>query len=272
MAAIAEHGVGEGASPELCLDGFAGPLDFLLRVARARQVDLAVLPILDLVEQLAQALQRAPARLPLGQKADWLVMGAWILLLRSQLLLPPETPAQAEAAVEAGQLRDRLLALQDAQALAAWLERRPILGHDVFARGWEEYPGGFGDVRHCQVDVIGFLWACLDVFGTAGDVTGDATHYAPAPPPNFSMTAAITRIRAQLAARAPRPLTALLPAYQDEAGLSQIRLKRRRRAALCSSFAACLELGKQGEVDLQQDEVFGGITVALALQPIAGTP
>jgi segregation and condensation protein A len=200
-------------------------------------------------------------------------MGAWILLLRSQLLLPPETPAQAEATVEAGQLRDRLLALQDAQALAAWLELRPSLGHDVFARGWEEYPGGFGEVRrYSQVDVIGFLWACLDVFGAAADVTGDAAPYAPAPPSKFSMPETITRIRAQLAALAPRPLTALLPAYQDEAGLSQIRLKRRRRAALCSSFAACLELGKQGEVDLQQDEMFGGITVALAQQPIASTP
>jgi len=54
-------------------------------------------------------------------------------------------------------LRDWLVNLQDAQTIAAWLDRRPLLGRDVFARGWEEYPNGFGEVRHAQVDVIAFL-------------------------------------------------------------------------------------------------------------------
>jgi segregation and condensation protein A len=125
---------GQG-SPLLVLDGFDGPLERLLTLARAHQVDLARLSLTALLEQLTTALRQAPAAMALGQKGDWVVMAAWLLQLRSQLLLPADAPAQSDAAAEADQLRDRLVALQAVQALAAWLERRPQLGRDGFRRG-----------------------------------------------------------------------------------------------------------------------------------------
>jgi segregation and condensation protein A len=260
MAAVAEHGAGEGASPELRLDGFAGSLAFLLRVARAQQVNLAMLPVLELVEQLTQALQRAPARLPLGQKADWVVMGAWILLLRSQLLLPPETPAQQAAENEAGALRDRLLALQDAQALAAWLDRRPVLGRDVFGRGWEEYPGGFGEVHHSQVDVIGFLWAAMELFDAPTDAAETETSYRPAHLDLYAVPDACLRILRLLATPGERTLAQLLPA-PDPVDPARPPTRLRRCSAWTSTLLASLELAKQGELVLAQDGVWGPIAV-----------
>jgi len=155
-------GQGAADTPNLDLDGFSGPLDLLLRLARSHDVNLAALPVTAIIDQLAIAMSAAPAAMPLSQKADWLVMASWILLLRSSLLLPADAPAQQDAQLEAGQLRDRLLALQEAQGLAAWLDRRPMLGRDVFARGRDEYPGGFTEIRHAQVDVIGFRWVAVN--------------------------------------------------------------------------------------------------------------
>jgi segregation and condensation protein A len=106
----------------------------LLALARAQKIDLAALPLVTLLDQLTAALQQAPTSVPLGQKGDWVVMAAWLVQLRARLLLPADPAAQQDAAAEAGQFRDRLLALQEAQALAAWLECRPQLGHEVFCR------------------------------------------------------------------------------------------------------------------------------------------
>jgi segregation and condensation protein A len=217
----------------------------VLRLARARTIDLTQIPLPALVDQLTVAIAQAPP-LPLSQKADWLVMAAW-LLLRSHLLLPSEDVTQQQATAEAGELRDRLTALAQMQALVRWLDRRLVLGRDVFARGQPEgviqmaAPDG-------QIDVITFLWACLDVFGDTWDKTGDEAQYAPTRLPIFSVAEAQTRIRVLLAASATCPLTALLPEPRGEEWLPKIRIKQRRRSALCSVFAACLELGKQGEV------------------------
>jgi segregation and condensation protein A len=139
---------GEGASPVLTLDGFSGPLDHLLTLARAQKIDLARISLTTLVEQLTAALRHASEKIPLGQKADWVVMAAWLVQLRARLLLPADAPVQQEAAAEVEQLRTRLGALQAMRALAGWLEQRPELGQDVFARGrppsrahWPSAPG-----------------------------------------------------------------------------------------------------------------------------------
>jgi segregation and condensation protein A len=78
---------GEG-TPAIDLDGYNGPLDQLLVLARAHEIDLTRLPLVALVDQLAVALQRAPPAMPLSQKGDWVVMTAWLVQLRSRLLLP----------------------------------------------------------------------------------------------------------------------------------------------------------------------------------------
>ncbi len=180
--AVAER-VGEGTSPSLQLDGFRGSLDLLLSLARAQRIDLARLSVPDLVTQLAAALERAGGEITLGQKGTWVVMAAWLVWLRSRLLLPAG-PVDKEADAEGDQLRERLLALQQAQALAGWLERRPQLGRDVFARGQPEFTALLGDAgpvvaeRH-EVDVIEFLWAGLALFDDTPKPTTTAPPYRP---------------------------------------------------------------------------------------------
>ena len=134
-------GAGQGRTPHLTLDGFSGPLERLLSLARAHQIDLGRVSLGAVIDQLVAALQQAPAATPLSEKGDWVVMAAWLVQLRSLLLLPAEAPARQAAEAEADQLRTRLNDLRAMQALAGWLGQRPQLGHDVFARG---QPEGFG--------------------------------------------------------------------------------------------------------------------------------
>src|SRR5476651_496147 len=93
--------VGEEGSPSLALDGFSGPLDHLLSLARAQKIDLSGISLTALLDQLAAALRQAPAATPLAQKGDWVVMAAWLVQLRALLLLPADAPAQQNAVVEA---------------------------------------------------------------------------------------------------------------------------------------------------------------------------
>jgi segregation and condensation protein A len=246
---------GAAATPNLILEGFSGPLDFLLRLARAHQINLAMLPLQAIVEQLAVALVEAPARMPLGQKADWVVMASWILLLRSNLMLPQEEKGQQEAETEASQLRNRLVALQEVQALAGWLQRRPQLGRDVFSRGVAEWPAQ-GTAAAQSVDIVGFLWAAMELFDEPKDVVETATRYRPRNLEPYSIAKARERILQRLIeAREAQTLDRLLPDDAQGSPLqSQRQAERRRQSAWSSTFVAALELAKQGDVRLTQDE------------------
>jgi segregation and condensation protein A len=241
-------------TPLLALDGFNGPLDDLLTLARSRQIDLMQLSLPGLLGQLAAALDAAPAATPLARKADWVVMAAWLVQLRSLLLLPQDNPAQRTAEDEADDLRRRLVALEAAQTLAAWLDRRPQLGRDVFPRGEPEFLGTVQDARH-QVDVIEFLWASMTLFG---DETPDtAARYVPHWFELYSIPDARVRILQRLwATPSGAPLDRLLPDAPAK-GASALR----RRSGWAASFVAALELARQGDVVLSQDEPFGTISV-----------
>ena len=151
---------GEGQALLLDLDGYSGPLDRLLGLARDHKINLARLSLPALVEQMAAALGQA---VPLGQKAAWVAMIAWLLQLRSRLLLPADAPAQKTARSEAGRLRGRLVQLRAVQGLAAWLDAQPQLGRDVFARGQAEMVG-LSFVAEHEANVIEFLWAVMALF------------------------------------------------------------------------------------------------------------
>jgi segregation and condensation protein A len=251
---------GAGGSPSLTLAGFRGPLDHLLTLARAHQIDLFDISLAALVEQLAAALRQAPATMPLGQKADWVVMAAWLVQLRSRLLLPADAPAQQQAAAEADQFRVRLVALQDMQALGSWLERRPQLGRDVFARGQPEVFGVSVEAGQA-VDVIEFLWASLVLFD---DPEQPETRplYRPRPVELYAVAEARDRIRQRLAETPDgAPLDRFLPDPPETAENGALA-KLRRRSAWSSTLIASLELAKQGEVKLGQGEDFEPIHVA----------
>jgi segregation and condensation protein A len=260
-------GAGEGGSPSLTLAGFSGPLDHLLTLARAHQIDLFDISLGALVAQLAAALRQAPATLPLGQKADWVVMAAWLVQLRSRLLLPADAPARQDAAAEADRFRGRLVALQDMQALAAWLERQPQLGCDVFTRGHPpsraQSPEVFGvSVDAGQaVDVIEFLWASLALFDDQ-ETPDTRALYRPRPIELYTVAEARERIRQRLA-KTPdgAPLDRFLP-DPPEAAENAALAKLRRRSAWSSTLVAGLELARQGEVVLEQGEDFEPIHIS----------
>jgi segregation and condensation protein A len=118
------------------LEGFEGPLDLLLDLARTQKVDLAKISILALVEQYLAVIEGA-RRIRLELAADWLVMAAWLAWLKSRLLLPAGAEAE-EAETAADVLAARLRDLQAMRAAAGWLGARPRLGVEVFARGAPE--------------------------------------------------------------------------------------------------------------------------------------
>jgi len=248
----------ESHAPRLELDGFSGPLDLLLSLARAQRIDLRHLSLRDLVQQLAPALQQAAT---LAERGDWLVMAAWLVLLRSRLLLPLSTPARQVAQRQAGRLRGRLLELERAQALAAWLDQRPQLGRDVFDRGM---PEGVAVSRnaHPEIDVVEFLWACLSLFEDDEQATDTTTSYQPRPLALHSVADARSRILKRLAATVDgQTLSQFLPHVppaEDSASRSEVMA----RSAWSSTFTASLELAKQGEVTLAQDSRFTPIHVS----------
>ena len=253
----------EGGSPHLTLTGFSGPLDHLLTLARAQKIDLSDISLTALLDQLTAALHQAPAAVPLGQKADWVVMAAWLVQLRTRLLLPADAPGQRDAAAEVDQLRTRLIALEDIQALAFWLEHRPQLGHDVFARGRPEFFGHAVEAGQA-IDMVEFLWASLALFDdeTAVDTT---ERYRARPFELYAVAEARERIL-RLLVETPNgaPLARFLP---DPGGdlESEVWGKIRRRSGWASTFIAGLELAKQGDVVLGQGGDFGPIHVAPAL-------
>ena len=149
----------------LQLDGFEGPLDLLLELARAQKVDLAKISILALVEQFLAVIEGA-RRVRLELAADWLVMAAWLTWLKSRLLVPAMgEPEDAETAAEI--LAARLVDLQAVRAAAAWMGKRPQLGWDVFARG---APEDFTETDRTKISVsmAGLLSAYLAARRRAG--------------------------------------------------------------------------------------------------------
>jgi len=149
----------------LHLEGYEGPLDLLLELARTQKVDLAKISILQLVEQFLAVIEGA-RRVRLELAADWLVMAAWLTWLKSRLLVPQlGEPEDAELAAET--LAARLIDLQAMRQAAAWLGQKPQLGWDVFASGM---PEDFTetDRSKLKVEMAGLLSAYLAARRRAG--------------------------------------------------------------------------------------------------------
>ena len=246
---------GEGTSPHLDLRGFSGPLAQLLALARTQDIDLKKISLAALVDQLTTALAGTGHATPLAHKGEWVVMAAWLVWLRSRLLLPADSPAQQDAAAEAGRLRENLLALHAAQGLAAWLASRPQLGVDVFVRGAPEWVGtGFSTLY--QVDVVGFLWTSMALFD---DGARDVDTGVVFRPPWHDLHSPIDARRRILAVLASLPDGASLERFLPAIDADDDRRARpglRRRSAWASTLLAGLELTRHGEVFLAQEGAF----------------
>lgn len=234
------------------IDGWEGPLDLLLALARNQKVDLRQLSILALVEQYLVFIDEARA-LKLELAADYLVMAAWLAFLKSRLLLPPE-PGEAGPSAEdlAAHLAFQLERLQAMREAAARLMARDQLGRDFFARGLPE------DITHTRD--ITYEATLLDLMRAYARIrTRDEFRpYAFDRQNVYTMEQALERMRGLLGyAGEWSDLTSFLPEGWDAS-------PARRRSATAAHFAAVLEMAKRGQIRLKQGETFAPIMIRKA--------
>ncbi len=240
---------GDGDKLLLTLDGFSGPLDLLLDLARAQKLDLAQISILQLVDQFLAVIDGA-RRVRLEIAADWLVMAAWLTWLKSRLLLPKDEPAAVEGEAAADILAARLKELGAMRAGAAWLAARPMLGQDVFGRGAPENLIST-DRSKITADLPMLLRAYVDGI-RRGTVK---PRYEPRQLSFWTVQDALKRLSASMRGSAGwSDLEQFLPANLSG---------RERNAAIASTLIASLEMARGGGLVLRQDSAFSPIMVAL---------
>ena len=231
------------------LDGWEGPLDLLLALARNQKVDLKAISILALVEQYLAFIADARS-LKLEVAADYLVMAAWLAYLKSALLLPrdpEEVPSPDELALRLQLRLERLNAMRDA---GARLVGRDRLGRDVFARG---APEGLRTVRHARWDAE--IYDLIAAYGRISARTRPVMHVVAARDV-MTLDEAIQRVSDLIGSRVD--WTAIESFLPDTAYGSY------RTSALASSFVAALELARQGRVDLRQQSAFAPLYLKAA--------
>ncbi len=229
--------------------GFEGPLDLLLTLARSQKVDLRRVSILRLAEQYLGFVEAAK-RLRIELAADYLVMAAWLAYLKSRLLLPPDPSEEGPSGDElAEHLAFQLQRLEAMREAAAQLMARDQLGRDVFARGETERTTKALKIVH-TASLVDLMRAYARI-KTREDFT--PLHLARGP--IFTMEQALERMRGMLGTAIDwTRLQAWLPADWR-------REPAKRRSATAASFAAALELVKEGRLQLRQEGAFQPIWI-----------
>ena len=225
------------------LDGFEGPIDLLLKLARDQKVDLTKIAILPLAEQYLSFVNNA-RELDLEIAADYLVMAAWLAYLKSRVLLPAPEPEQAEEMVDmADALRYQLLRLEAMQQAAKRLSSLPKLGQQRFARG---APEQFANTSQA-------VWTAslYDLLSCYGDIcsTKDAETLTIASTRLYSVEEAAKRLRNLIGSS---PNWTVLQHFLPTGLQSPMDL----RSATASHFVASLELAREGVLRLRQDNHF----------------
>ncbi len=226
------------------VEGFEGPLDLLLTLSRTQKVDLRRISVLQLAEQYLGFVEQART-LRIELAADYLVMAAWLAYLKSRLLLPPEPgeegPSGEELAAHLAWQLERLQAMREA---AARLMGRDQKGRDFFACG---QPTALAVSRKLQFEA-----SLLDLMRAYARLrTRDEFRpYAFDRSDIYPYEAALER------------LSTLVPVANDWTALQAYLPEgwrgaaKRKRSAMASTFAASLELAKQGALELRQTESF----------------
>ncbi|UZK67373.1 segregation and condensation protein A [Sphingomonas sp. M1-B02] len=226
---------------KLDIDGWEGPLDLLLALARNQKVDLRQISILELVEQYLTFVNDA-RELRLELAADYLVMAAWLAYLKSALLLPrnpEESPSPEELALRLQLRLERLNAMREA---GARLVARDRLARDVFLRG---APEGLRVVRQAQYQAE--IYDLIAAYGRISARTRPVMHVV-AVRDVMTLEEAIERVSALIGARIEwSSIETFLP--DGASGLY-------RKSALASSFVAALELARQGRLEMRQKSAF----------------
>jgi segregation and condensation protein A len=229
------------------VDGFEGPLDLLLTLSRTQKVDLRKISVLELAHQYLAFVEKAKA-LRLELAADYLVMAAWLAFLKSRLLLPPdpseEGPTGEELAAHLAFQLERLQAMRDS---AARLMGRDQLGRDFFARGQIEVVE--------RVKKVTYTATLLDLMqGYARLRTRDDFRpFVMNRDSVFTMEQALERMRDLIGYTGE--WTDIVSYLPD--GWANDSVKR--RSATAATFAASLELVKEGHLEIRQSESFAPI-------------
>ena len=225
----------------LDIDGWEGPLDVLLALARTQKVDLKAISILALVDQYLRFIEEARA-VKLELAADYLVMAAWLAYLKSGLLLPrdPEVEPSPEELALRLQLRlERLNAMREA---GARLIARDRVGRDVFLRGAPE-----GLRTHRKALWQAEIYDLIAAYGVITARTRPVMHVV-ADRAVMTLEVALERVARMVGAAVDwGTIESFLPTGADG---------RFRKSALASSFVAALELARQGRVELRQQSPF----------------
>jgi segregation and condensation protein A len=231
------------------VEGFEGPLDLLLAMARTQKVDIAKISVLALARQYLEFIEEAK-RLRLELAADYLVMAAWLTFLKSKLLLPPEPSDEDEPSGQelAAMLAFRLQRLDAMRDAAAQLMTRKRLGRDVFPRG-EPEPIRVTRSSVYEANVYDLLKA-----------------YAQQRQRNAVRTLHMEKRTVWSLKEARDELERLLGMACDWAPLDQILAEflvepEIRRTALASSFTATLEMTREGALEIRQSKSFAPLLV-----------
>jgi segregation and condensation protein A len=231
------------------VEGFEGPLDLLLALARTQKVDLAKISVLALAQQYLDFIAEA-RRLRLEVAADCLVMAAWLTFLKSKLLLPAEPSEDGDPTGEelAALLAFRLKRLDAMRDAAAQLMTRKRLGRDIFPRGMPE-PTSL--TRHSTYEAN--VYDLLKAYSQQRQRT--ATHTLHVRPRTvWSIKEARDELERLLGMTLDwAPIEELLVEFLVEPEL--------RRTALASSFSASLEMTREGMVELSQSKPFAQLLI-----------
>jgi len=240
------------------LDGYEGPLDILLTLARDQKVDLRKISILQLAEQYL-AFIAAARRIQLDIAADYLVMAAWLAYLKSRLLLPePETEDGEPSGAElAARLAFRLRQLEAMRKASESLFQRDQVGINMFARGM---PEGIRIIRKSIYDAT--LIDLLKAYGQFKSSRGnaEALPMRVARTRVISMEEALERLKRLIGGAPDWTILQnfLPPDLVDEFSM---------RSAMASTFTASLEMAKQGRVEIRQMQAFGPLFIRRADNP-----
>ena len=239
----------ESETLTLDIDGWEGPLDLLLTLARNQKVDLKQISILALVEQYLAFIAQARA-LKLELAADYLVMAAWLAYLKSGLLLPRDPEVEPSPEEMALRLQLRLQRLDAMREAGARLMARDRLGRNVFARG---SPEGLRVVKKPAWEAN--LFDLIAAYG-AVKVRSVPPMHVVSRRPVLTLEAALELVARMLGEKLDwADLASFLPEAEDE---------DYRRSSIASSFVAALELAKQGRLALRQDAAFAPLMVKRA--------
>src|ERR1700737_3006986 len=245
--------------PSLVVDveGYEGPLDLLLALARQQKVDLAKISILALADQYLHFIEAA-RKIRLELAADYLVMAAWLAFLKSRLLLPGPPSAEGPSAEEmATALANRLRRLEAIREAANRLMNRPQFQRDIFPRG---NPESIAEIRHPK-----FTATLFDLL----------TAYAAQRQQRVLATVHLTKRTVWSLAEARASLERLVGVSEDWSCLDEFLLTyvvdpSQKATVFASSFAAALELVREGEMEINQKQAFAPIYFRKRPPQVAG--